>query len=276
MSLFFSSLFGDWWLGPRSDECPWKRAERVRFFGAPDALAFLEDLLRDPLTRSVLRRWASQDSVTFTRRTDDELIQRLARALAGGAWVAYRRPDEVVPVVEKDPRAEDTPPPPPAPEDVPREKLKLQLVSDEGFPVPDTEYVVTSQVNGEERRGRLGLDGTAILPDVPAGAVAVKYPNGGDITAKAYAAAARDAFDGQDLGPVYRLLEQSPAAVQGCIAAYDRYFNDFTGEGFVEDIEAAFTDPDALLIARTLLARAEVGRYEAPVHVDWREQDGLS
>ena len=127
--------------------------------------------------------------------------------------------------------------------------------------------------DGEVRKGVLERDGTKRLEDVSPGPVLVRYPDDDGVSAKAWAVYARRALDRQDFYPVFSLLQRSPTSLRQAIRAYDKYFNDYTGAGFLQDLDTVFTDPDAHTTVATLLASAEIPFSETVELTDWDEQD---
>ena len=79
-----------------------------------------------------------------------------------------------------------------------------------------------------------------------------------DVTAKSLAARARKAFEERDTWDVFRLLKDAKVIVHKAIEAYDQYFNDYSGNGLLQDIDDELTDPTAHLAAKALLQEADV------------------
>jgi hypothetical protein len=149
----------------------------------------------------------------------------------------------------------------------------VQLQTDSGDAIPEAQFEAELST-GEKRKGTLDRKGEAVLVNPPPGPVIVWYPDSDDVYAKTLAVSARRALDRQEFAPIYELLQQSPTTIQMAIARYDQYFNDYTGNGFIEDLDTVFTDPDAHRIVGSLLARAGVQFGEPIEHFDWRQQDG--
>jgi len=148
--------------------------------------------------------------------------------------------------------------------------IVLQTI--EGYRIPEAEFEATL-ANQELRSGRLDATGEAKLEHVPDGPVFIRYPNMDDVSAKALAVCVRRGLEAKNYEPVYRLLQRSPATIQMAVRHYERYFNDYTGEGFVQDINAVFTDPDARRVIGALLARAGIDAGGATAQFAWRAQD---
>ncbi len=151
--------------------------------------------------------------------------------------------------------------------------FQIILETEDGWRIPEADYEV-KLADGSKRKGRLGKSGVAIVKDPPPGSVEVTYTDPDDIKAKALAAAARKAFDTRDTDEIYRVLKHSPTMVQKVIEAYDQYYNDYHGQGLVEDIYAEFTDERALKVVVGMLARAGVPTRENAVYVQWGEDKG--
>jgi hypothetical protein len=58
------------------------------------------------------------------------------------------------------------------------------------------------------------------------------------------------------------------------VPAYDRYFNDYTGQGLIEDLYQELTEPEALAVCEALMALHGLPTH-SPIRVgDSSEQDG--
>jgi hypothetical protein len=268
-------MWGELWIGTFFEDCPWDGALPISFYDQHEARGLLAQFLGDYFAMETLRALAAERSLDLSQVSDQSVIEHLAWDLDSGRLRIYRPARRSKPsllsVAES--RPAESPRASPVAE-VERTSFAIELLSEEGFAVPEAAYVATFVTNGEERTGTLGAEGTATLADAPVGPVTVRYPDREDVLAKVMAVSARRALDGQDYGAVYRLLQQSPSVIRTAVARYDQYFNDYTGDGFVEDMEAVFTDPDALRVVRSLLTRAGVGVHEQAVHFDWKQQDG--
>jgi len=131
----------------------------------------------------------------------------------------------------------------------------LSLENNLGLRIPEAGYKATL-ANGVEISGTLGVGGLDVIESPPPGPVIVSYPDQDDIGAKALAARARQSFRDRDPEELYRVIGHSPDTMAAVVAAYDRYFDDHTGQGFVEDVYAEITD--ALAAVEALLARAGI------------------
>jgi hypothetical protein len=274
VSTLVESMWGIWWVGTSFEDCPWDGAEQVSFDDPIEAERFLGQFVNDCFEMEKVRRLLLGRSFDLPGLTDRDAIERLAWDLEAGRLRVYRpaRPVMQSPLsfTEKH-QAEPARSSPVAQEK--RTDFTIELLSEEGFPIPEARYVLVFAANGEERVGALDVEGKASLKGVPVGPVIVSYVDPDDVQGKALAVSVRRAFDRQDCGPAYLLLQQSGKVVQRAVAAYDRYFNDYTGKGFVADLEEVFTDPDARLVVGTLLAKAGVAGWERPEIFDWRRQD---
>jgi LysM repeat protein len=131
----------------------------------------------------------------------------------------------------------------------------VSLENDLGLRIPEAAYEATL-ADGVVVSGSLGIGGLDAIEAPPPGPVIVTYPDQYDIAAKSLAARVRQSFRDRDPQELYRILGHPPDTVADVVAAYDRYFDDHTGQGFVEDVYAEITDPDALTVVEVLLARA--------------------
>ncbi len=133
----------------------------------------------------------------------------------------------------------------------------LSLENQDDLRIPEAAYEVRL-ADGETRTGRLGRSGLARLDDPAPGPVEVCYPDLDDVEAKSLAACARRAFDARDPGEIFRVLKHSREMIRATIAAYDTWFNDYTGGGLLADIEQEFADPDDRETVDALLRIAHV------------------
>jgi outer membrane protein OmpA-like peptidoglycan-associated protein len=131
----------------------------------------------------------------------------------------------------------------------------LRLKNEDGLPIPEAAYIAVL-ADGTERSGQLDRKGVAVLEDVPVGTVLVRYPDDDDLLAKSLAASARQAFPQHDPQPLYDALTQSPATVQQMVQAYDTYFNDYGGGGFIDDLYNELGSTEARHVISWLLATA--------------------
>ena len=149
--------------------------------------------------------------------------------------------------------------------------LLLRLEDAEGHRIPDTPYEV---VFGDDthQRGRLGRAGLGLIRNPPEGPFALYYPDHHDVIAKSLAACCRDAVSEGTTEEIFRMLQHPPEIIQSAIAAYEEYFNDYSGKGFLEDIYAAITDEDALAAVEGLMAYAGLPTREDIVVTQRLEQ----
>lgn len=135
--------------------------------------------------------------------------------------------------------------------------FRIILENWDGHRIPEADYEA-KLADGSIRRGRLGRSGIALIEDPPPGPVEVVFPDLDDVEAKSLAVCARCALDTEDVIQVSRLLKNAPDMVNLAIAAYDQYFNTYTGNGFLEDVHQVFTDPLARVAIEGLLALREM------------------
>lgn len=129
------------------------------------------------------------------------------------------------------------------------------LENEYGLRIPEAQYEATLADNSK-RQGTLGLGGVDLIENPPPGRVLVDFKDHEDVEVKSLAACARNAFDKHDTQEIFRVLNQPPERVKKVVAAYDKYFNDYTGSGLVEDIYQEFTDRRALIAVEGALAWA--------------------
>jgi LysM repeat protein len=139
--------------------------------------------------------------------------------------------------------------------------------------IPEADYEATL-ADGSKHKGQLGRGGVDLIEDPPPGRVIVDYLDHQDVKAKSLAACARKSFDDKDTQEIFRVLDYSPQMIKKVIAAYEKYFNDYTGKGLIEDILQDFTDPRALMAAKGALARAGIPVREPVQYVKWEESNG--
>jgi hypothetical protein len=94
----------------------------------------------------------------------------------------------------------------------------------------------------------------ARVPVPSTGAFAVTYPDEVDILAKSLAASVRKSFDDRNTSQIFRMFAHDRPVVARAVAAYDRYFNDYTGHGLIEDLYQELTEPEALAVCEALMA----------------------
>ncbi len=131
-------------------------------------------------------------------------------------------------------------------------KFIVILENEEGLRNPEAEYRA-SLADGSTKEGRLGLGGTALIKDPPPGEIEVVFPDLDDVAAKSLAACARQALADDVPIQVARALKNSGAMIELIIEKYDQYYNDYTGQGFREDLHHALSDPVARMAIDNLL-----------------------
>jgi hypothetical protein len=136
---------------------------------------------------------------------------------------------------------------------LPSHCMIIRLVDDRDHPIPDTPYKVTFE-DGSVRQGSLGRAGLALIHNPPPGLFSVFYSDHDDIMAKSLAGYSHDAFLKNDTGEVFALLQHPPQTIQATFAAYEQYYNDISGQGWLADMRNTVTDKDALSLAEAMLA----------------------
>jgi hypothetical protein len=131
--------------------------------------------------------------------------------------------------------------------------ILITLENEEGLRLPEVGYRVAFD-DGTERTGQLGQNGMAMVSAPSTGIFQVTYPDEVDILAKSLAACVRKGLDDRKTDQIFRLFTHDRPVVARAVAAYDRYFNDYTGNGFVEDLYQEFTEPEALAVCEALMA----------------------
>ena len=133
--------------------------------------------------------------------------------------------------------------------------LFIRLKDADKHPIPDTSFEVVFSDDSSET-GTLGRGGIAVIKNPPEGPFAVYFPDHADILAKSLAASVRDAVSAGDLREVFRFLQHPPDIIQAAIDAYGEYYDDYSGNGLLEDVYGCITDDDALAAAEGLMAYA--------------------
>jgi hypothetical protein len=131
--------------------------------------------------------------------------------------------------------------------------ILILLENEQGLRLPEVGYRVAFD-DGTERTGQLGRNGMALVPAPSTGTFQVTYPDEVDILAKSLAACVRKGLDDRKTEQIFRLFTHDRPVVTRAVAAYDRYFNDYTGNGFTEDLYQEFTEPEALAVCEALMA----------------------
>jgi hypothetical protein len=129
----------------------------------------------------------------------------------------------------------------------------LVLENEEGLRLPEVAYQVTFD-DGSRREGRLGRSGLARVPAPSSGGFAVTYPDEVDMLAKSLAASVRRGLCERKLEQIFRLFAHDRPVVAQAVAAYDRYWNDYGGQGLVEDLYQELIEPEALAMCEALMA----------------------
>ncbi len=133
----------------------------------------------------------------------------------------------------------------------------LILQNERELRIPEVDYEATFS-DDSRKSGKLGIGGMDHLLEPVPGTIDVKYKDHTDILQKSLAAMARDAFERRDTQEILRVLKHDPKTVQGMIDMYAKYYNDLSGQGFVEDAYAEITDDEAVGRMETLMLLAEL------------------
>jgi len=140
-------------------------------------------------------------------------------------------------------------------------RFPIILENEAGLRIPEAEYEATL-ADESRRKGTLGLGGVDAIEDPPPGPIVVVYPDHDDVLAKSLAARCRRAFETRKYGDLFLSLMHDGKTLQRAMKAYEKYYNDITGRGLVEDIYHEVTDPEALAPLVGLLAMAEIPTRE--------------
>jgi len=127
------------------------------------------------------------------------------------------------------------------------------LESEQDLRIPEADWELEF-ADGSQRKGQLGLNGMSAILDYPDGPILVSFPDADDILAKSLAAGLRKGFDDHEVSEVFRLLQHPPQTIQQAIKAYEKYFNDYTGKGLIEDIYQEVSDAEVLEGVEALMA----------------------
>jgi hypothetical protein len=131
--------------------------------------------------------------------------------------------------------------------------ILITLENEEGLRLPEVGYQVEFD-DGTERTGNLGRNGMALVPAPSTGTFLVSYPDEVDILAKSLAASLRKGFDDRKTDQIFRLFTHDRPVVARAVAAYNAYFNDYTGNGFTEDLYQELVEPEAIAVCEALMA----------------------
>lgn len=153
-----------------------------------------------------------------------------------------------------------------------REPFEIILENQKDLAIPEAEYIATF-ADGCKMNGRLDKNGRAVIENPPPGEVIVAFPDLDDVEAKSLAACLRKAFDERDSDEIFRVMEHSPEMLKDVAGAYDKYFNDYTGKGFIEDIYQEIVHPDALDAMEGLLAKAGLPTHSNIEYHAWNPDE---
>jgi hypothetical protein len=128
----------------------------------------------------------------------------------------------------------------------------LVLKNGVGRPIPAAAYTLDF-ADGRRKSGTLGEHGVGLIENPQWGDVQVHYDDPGDVRAKALAGDARQAIQEIDVAALYQIMSTHSEELRALIDAYEQYFNDFSGDGFVADVNAIVTDENERLGVDILL-----------------------
>jgi len=129
-----------------------------------------------------------------------------------------------------------------------RSRFFVILTNDDGLRIPYARYEATL-ADGRRHSGRLGRGGVDAIENPPEGTVEVSFPDVDDVEAKSIAATVRKALDHRDAREVHRLFRYPADTIRRVFEAYDRYFNDYRGQGLRHDLEQEWSsDNDAQML----------------------------
>jgi hypothetical protein len=135
--------------------------------------------------------------------------------------------------------------------------FRLELENQDDLRIPEAAFEATL-ADGTIHKDKLGRSGLGLISDPPPGVVEVVYPDAEDVEAKSLAACARQALADRDLDEVFRVLKQPDWMIQQAISMYDQYFNDYTGGGFLADLDQEALEPEDRVMADALLRIADI------------------
>ncbi len=150
----------------------------LRFGDTHDAVGFLHRSLRDPIAMATLRRLHAASDFDVGRASDQDVLAHYARELTSGRRHVLRRPSTVAlpDAIQEKPEEE---PLPARPARAPREEttwVAIELVDDEGKPVPQARYILQLP-DGSTREGELDFEGKARVDGVKPGTCKVSFPD---------------------------------------------------------------------------------------------------
>jgi len=172
------------------------RDQLLEFHSQAAALAFLRRFMMDPVNRMRLRHALAEERtpINLSRLEDHDILERLAERLASGqvklvSWpnvlglqevnfeiqfegtVQEMTPREAEEAAREEAEAEAA-----AAQEEEATWLEIELLDDEGKPVPGEQYQVALP-DGTIRAGRLDADGRARIEGLDPGTCKVSFPN---------------------------------------------------------------------------------------------------
>lgn len=148
----------------------------VRFEGEAGALALARRIAAGPDAQARIRALLASDVGRIHQLDDGEVIRQLALRLASRRLLVARIED--IPLTTFDVHQDEAPPP--RSEDAPKPQAKtwiaIELVDEEGQPVPNERYWILLP-DGSVREGRLDAKGRARVGDLDPGECDVRFPD---------------------------------------------------------------------------------------------------
>ncbi|MCC6971627.1 MAG: hypothetical protein IT434_15555 [Phycisphaerales bacterium] len=129
--------------------------------------------------------------------------------------------------------------------------IRLETLS--GHRIPDAKYKIT-WANKDTKEGQLGPQGIDMIEDPPPGAFQIEYLDLHEVLAKGLAAEARAAMDKGTQEELLHLLKYDAETTTNMVTYYDKYFNNYSGKGLIEDLYKKFPDEDERGVLEILLA----------------------
>ncbi|MCA9288588.1 MAG: hypothetical protein KDA05_08385, partial [Phycisphaerales bacterium] len=134
--------------------------------------------------------------------------------------------------------------------------LVVRLETVEGHRIPEADYEIT-WANEDTHEGTLGPQGIDMIEDPPPGEFTIEYKDLHLVLAKGLAAQARDAMDERDKAVLIEVLKYDKETAENVVQFYDKYFDTYSGKGFIEDLYSQFPDEDEQIVLEFLLAHGE-------------------
>ena len=131
--------------------------------------------------------------------------------------------------------------------------MVVRLETIDGFRIPEADYEIT-WANEDTKSGTLGPQGIDMIEDPPPGAFQIEYKDLHLVLAKGLAAQARKAMDDRNKEMLLEVLKYDVETAEHTVEFYDKYFNTYSGKGFIEDLYNQFPGEDERAVLEFLLA----------------------